>query len=115
MLSNDPEKRIKPTVPKSAELQTTAFLSDTGAFGCTMEKLQRFARSDHTILLLGERGSGKTRLGPEIHLRSGLRISDHSVHSFRSMSFTHFAPSRSVVSLHAVHPGAVALGRVLMG
>ena len=79
MLSNDREKRIKPTVPKSAELHTTAFLSDTGAFGCTMEKLQRFARSDHTILLLGERGSGKTRLGPEIHLRSG-RASGPYVH-----------------------------------
>jgi hypothetical protein len=36
--------------------------------------------------------------------RGRLRISAHSVPSFRSKPFTHFGPSRPVVSLQAVHP-----------
>lgn len=37
-------------------------------------------------------------------LLGSVRISAHSVPSFRSKPFTHFGPSRSVVSLDAVHP-----------
>jgi hypothetical protein len=43
-------------------------------------------------------------LGSERLAMALLRISAHSVPSFRSKPFTHFGPSRSVVSLQAVHP-----------
>lgn len=52
------------------EIEKTAYLSSSGPFGRALDKLDRFAQGDHAILLQGERGTGKTRLGPEIHRRS---------------------------------------------
>lgn len=50
---------------------TSLLIGDSSTMTKLREKVERFAATDHTVLILGEVGSGKSLVAKEIHRKSG--------------------------------------------